>query len=578
MAKSRTKWILGVGCFGVVVVMGLVALLVLASFGAPSLPGRIVLGITLDGPITEVTVEDPFAQLLGEQPLSMRDLRKALIRAAEDDRVEGLRLRVDSFGGGLAGAQELRSLIARFQATGKWTAAYMDTAGEFSAGNLEYLVASSCEKVSLNPLGDVNLIGLSARTPFLRGSLDKLGIEPSFPGRKEYKSARFMFTHTGFTPAEEEMMGWLMDDIMEQLVGAVASSRGLEPAEVRHLISRAPFFGQEAADVKLVDELEDWGAFCERIEARRSTAARTVGLSRYLRSLPAEHGPKIAVITASGSIMTGESRRSFNPISGGEVMGAETIAKAWRKARELRGLKAVLFRVDSPGGSVVASEIVRQEMARTAAKVPVVVSMASVAGSGGYWITCGATRIVADPATLTGSIGVYAGHLNMKELYTDKLGITFGEMDRGANADLYGDLASWTPEQEQVIERMLDRIYNAFLERVADARGMTVEQVDELAGGRVFTGTQALERGLVDVIGGFDEALEETRKLAGLDPGAPVTLVDLPQPKPIWMQMLEAGRHDEEALDTTSASLRQWLQTGVVQTPGTVWMPPIWIR
>jgi len=208
----------------------------------------------------------------------------------------------------------------------------------------------------------------------------------------------------------------------------------------------------------------------------------------------------------------------------------------------------------------------------------VVVSMASVAASGGYWITCGATRVVADPATLTGSIGVYSGHLNMSKLYTEKLGITFGEMDRGANADLYGDLASWTPEQEQVIERLLDRAYGVFVGHVADARGMTVEQVDEVAGGRVFTGSQALERNLVDVLGGFEEALDEARKLAGLDPGSAVTLVDLPEPKPLWMRMLESGRHDEEAMASASASVHQWLETGTVQTPGMAWMPPIWIN
>ncbi len=208
MAKARTVF-LGAGCL--LVLLGVIIMAVLVrGLSTPSLPGEIVVTLRLAGPIAEVTAEDPLAELMGDQPTSMSNLRRALNRAAEDDRVRGLRLRIDSIGGGFATAQELRSLIARVGAAGKWTAAYMDTAGEFMPGNLVYYVASACDEVVMNPQGDLNLIGLSARSPFIKGTFDKLGIQAEFPGRGAYKTARFMYTKTGFTPEQEEMTGWLI--------------------------------------------------------------------------------------------------------------------------------------------------------------------------------------------------------------------------------------------------------------------------------------------------------------------------------------------------------------------------------
>jgi protease-4 len=572
--SKRRSWILGVGCLVLLVGAGLI-LVALNAAMTPGLPKQFVLGIKLDRPIVEVAAEDPFAELTGGKPISLRNLRDALVRAADDERVMGVRLRVDSYGGGLAAAQEIRSLIARVQAAGKWTAAYMDTAGEGTPGNLEYYVAAACDEISLNPLGDINLIGLSARSPFIRGSFDKLGIQPEFRGRGDYKSARFMYTKTDFTPAHREMMEWLLDSIMDQLVTGIASNRGLEADAVRNLIDQAPFLGQEAVDVKLVDHIESWGELNDRLEEKLGSELRVIGPNTYLtRMKAAQKGPKIAVVTAIGGIMRGKSRKSYNPVLGGDIMGSETISKAWQDVRELDGVKAAIFRVDSPGGSAVASEVIRQEMIRTAAEIPIVVSMSNVAGSGGYWVTCGSNRIVADPATITASIGVYTGHINTDKLWSDKLGVTFGRIDRGANANIWGDLESWTDAQRAVIDRELDRIYDEFVERVAASRSMSKEDVDAIGRGRVFTGAQALERGLVDVLGGFDEALDEARKLAGLEPGAKVRLVNFPKVKPLWQQLLEQQSNEEAAV----RQVREMWESGVVQTPGVLWMPPIYVR
>jgi len=575
MAKTRT-WFLGAGCL--LVIFGTVILAVLVrGLSTPSLPKDIVLSLRLAGPIAEVTADDPLAGLMGEEATSLRDLRRALVQAAEDDRVRGLRVRVDSLGGGIATVQELRSLIARVGAAGKWTEAYLETAGEFAPGNFVYYLASVCDQVVMNPQGDLNLIGLSSRTPFVRGTFDKLEIRPEFPGRGDYKTARFMYTQRDCTTAHREMTEWLLGSIMDQLVEGVGEGRGLDPDAVRNLVDRAPFLGQEAMDAGLVDRLEHWGSFTDRL-GEREPGAKVVSVGSYLkRHKPVTRGPKIAVVTAVGTIMRGTSTESVNPLSGGTVMGSDTIAKAWRDVRKTKGVKAVVFRVDSPGGSALASEIIRQEMIRTAEELPVVVSMSNVAGSGGYWISCGAQRIVADPATITGSIGVLAGHLNMNDFWAQKLGVTYGRLDTGANANIYGSLEDWTDEQRAVVDRLLDRIYDDFVERVSSSRQMTPEAVDAIGRGRVFTGAQALENGLVDVLGGFDQALIEAKKLAGIDPGAKVQLVEFPRVQPWWRQ-IGRKKSDEVALRAAMETLERWVREGGVEVPGAVWMPPIEIQ
>lgn len=576
MAKARTVF-LGAGCLLVFLGVIIFAMLV-RGLSVPSLPDEMVVSLRLAGPIAEVTAEDPLSELMGDQPTSMSNLRKALTRAAEDDRVRGLRLRIDSIGGGFATATELRTLIARVGAAGKWTAAYLDTAGEFAPGNLVYYVASACDEVSMNPQGDLNLIGLSSRTPFIRGTFDKLDIQAEFPGRGDYKTARFMYTETGFTPAQREMTEWLIDSLMERLTGDIASSRGLSAEEVRSLIDRAPFLGDEAVEAGLIDRLENLGEFDDRLE-ERAPDARSVGVRAYLhQGRFAPRGSKIAVVTAVGSIMRGSSGESFNPLFGGQVMGADTISNAFKDVRETAGIEAVVFRIDSPGGSAVASEIIRQEMVRTALEVPVVVSMANVAGSGGYWITCGAQRIVAEPVSLTGSIGVFAGHLNTSGFWSGKLGVTYGRIDEGANANIYGDLENWTDEQRAIVDRMLDRIYDDFVARVAASRGMTPEAVDAIGRGRVFTGVQAVENGLVDVLGGFDVALAEAKRLADIDADAEVELVQFPRPVPWWQELTRKRGSDQVALEAKVDFLQNWITSGTLDTPGVVWMPPILIQ
>ncbi|HHQ49030.1 MAG TPA: signal peptide peptidase SppA, partial [Acidobacteria bacterium] len=445
-------------------------------------------------------------------------------------------------------------------------------------GNVVYYVASACDEISLNPAGDVNLIGFSVRSPFIRGTLDKLEIKPEFPGRGAYKTARFMYTKKDFTPEAREMMTWLIGSLEDQLVNGVASRRKLEPATVREIMDRGPLSADEALKAGLVDDLEDWYAFSDRLKKKAGNDLDFVSLDAYLKAhQPPSMGPRIAVITAVGAIARGRSGRDANPLFGGERMGSDTIAAAWRKVRKTSSIKAVVFRIDSPGGSAVASEIIRQEMERTAKKIPVVVSMSNYAASGGYWITCGARKIIADPATLTASIGVFGGHLNMDGFWRDKLGITFGRLDSNRNSAIYGGLEDWTDEQRAIVNRMLDRIYGRFTKLVAASRKMTPEQVDAMGEGRVFTGQQALDKGLVDGLGGFDEALAEAKKLAGISPETAVRLVDYPRPEPWWRRVLERGSGEDSTRQALTELEKAW-RTGALATPGAVWQPPIYVR
>ncbi|HPA80076.1 MAG TPA: S49 family peptidase [Thermoanaerobaculales bacterium] len=238
MARVRTL-LLGVGCL-LVLLAGLIAALVALGLSSPTLPKQVVLAVNLSGPLPELAAQDPLARFGGGAPVSLRELHAALGEAAHDERVVGLRVHVDSYQGGFATTQEIRSLVTEVSAAGKWTASYLDTAGEFAPGNSAYYLASACDEVSLNPAGDVNLIGLSARSPFLRGTLDKLGIEPEFPGRGDYKTARFLYTERDFTPAHREMIGWLVDSLMGQMVGDIAASREMAPDQVRGSSTERP--------------------------------------------------------------------------------------------------------------------------------------------------------------------------------------------------------------------------------------------------------------------------------------------------------------------------------------------------
>ena len=571
---SRSKAWVAVGAVLIVLGIGLLAIVLGTRYATRHVPGNTLLVVSISGPIPEMTADSPFGELFGPRVVSRQDLRDGLVQAASDPRVQKVVVKVGDLEAGFATIQEIHGLLQKVRKAGKETYAYLDTAGEFSPGNAQYVLASACKKVVLNPLGDINLTGLAVRSPFIRGTLDKLEIEPDFPGIGDYKTARFFYTQKDFTPAHREMMQWLLDSITRQMVAGIASGRGMDPKQVERLVQGGPYVGPDALRVKLVDELNDWQAFLEENTTHPDRSLERLSLRRYLRAgRPDRSGTEIAVVVAEGTILRGESGYSPVPVFGGDVMGSETIARAFQQVRD-SGAKAVIFRINSPGGSAVASEIIRAEMVRTAKKIPVVVSMGDVAASGGYWITCGAKRIVADPGTITASIGVLTGHLAMSRFWEDKLGITWGKLDGAPNAAIYGSLDPWTAEQRAAVQKFLDRIYDRFLNNVSASRNIPREAVDAIGRGRVFTGEQAKDRGLVDTVGGFDEALAAARELAGLRPDAPVELTFYPKARSVWQRLLERS---DDAEARMQAMLREVL-AGRSITPGPVWLAPIQVQ
>jgi protease-4 len=426
---------------------------------------------------------------------------------------------------GLAQAQELQEAVRDLRDHGKLTVAWAETFGELGNGSAAYCLATSFEEVWLQPSGDVGFTGPATEVPFLREALDKAGVMLQVAQRHEYKNAANTFTEREFTAAHREAAERVVSSVAEQLVAMVAANRGLDPAAVRQLMDRAPLLAQEALDGGLVDHLGYRGDVYEAVRARAGADAVLRYVARYgrprLAGLPARVAAAptetVALVHVTGPIHLGRSRH--RPL-GGASAGAETVTAALRSATRADDVRAVVLRVVSPGGSYVASDSIWREVAATRrAGKPVVVSMGDVAASGGYFVAMGADAIVAEPGTLTGSIGVFSGKPVVGGL-ADRLGIGHDAVAAGRHALMFSPLRAFTDEEWDRLNAWLDRIYDDFTAKVADGRGLSREQVHEVARGRVWTGADARERGLVDELGGLGTALALARERAGLAPSA----------------------------------------------------------
>jgi protease-4 len=494
----------------------------------PVIAGSTVLYLELGHGLAEASPSDPYARLFLEETASLRDVLDALQRAGDDARIKGVFARIAGDEMATASVQELREAIAAFRAKGKFAVAFADTFGEFSAGNRAYYLATAFDEIWLQPLGAVGLTGLRLESPFFRGTLDKLGIVPRLDHRSEYKSAMNTVTDTAMGAAQREEYTAIVASIFGQILRDVAAARHIDEAALGAIVDGGPYQAKEAEGLRLVDHL---GYRDEALAAARMRAGGTAALLRPLPYLdragrPNQEGPTIALILGTGVIQRGESTE--NPLSGSGVLGAESVAHAFRTALADPTVRAILFRIDSPGGSAVASETIWRETVRAReANIPVIVSMGDVAGSGGYYIAAAADKIVAQPATLTGSIGVVAGKMIVGGLW-DRLGVTWGTVEQGANAGMFSTLEDYTPAGERHFQGFLDTVYAGFKERVGAGRRLDASAVESVARGRVWTGEDAKSRGLVDALGGYDTALRLARIAAHLDADAPITLKTYP--------------------------------------------------
>ncbi|MCA2249239.1 signal peptide peptidase SppA [Mycobacterium intracellulare] len=505
-------------------------------------PNGCVLELDLRSMPPETSGFDPLAMITGaSRPASLRDTVSAIYRAAEDPRVAGLIARVQLTASPSAAVQELREAIVAFTAA-KPSLAWAET----YPGTLSYYLASAFGEVWMQPAGSVGLIGFASNATFLRDAFDKAGIEAEVVARGEYKSAANRFTEHGFTEAHREAVTRMLESIREQAWEAVGTSRKLDSAALDALADRAPLLREEAVSSGLVDRIgfrdEAYDRIAELVgvkEVSEENAPPRLYVSRYagaarsrlIPPAPSVPGrrpkPTVAVINVDGTIVDGRGGPQFLPF-GTSTVGSDTIAPALREAAADDSVSAIVVRVNSPGGSVTASETLWREVkkARKRGK-PVVASMGSVAASGGYYVAVAADAVVASPATITGSIGVLTGKLVIRDLL-GRLGVGSDTVRTNANADAWAIDAPFTPEQRAHREAEADLLYADFVERVAEGRNLTKDAVDRVARGRVWTGADALERGLVDELGGFRTALRRAKILAGLDEDADVRIVTYP--------------------------------------------------
>ncbi|REF38117.1 signal peptide peptidase SppA [Thermasporomyces composti] len=479
-----------------------------------------LLELDLTAPLLETPPQDPLSAALARRRPVLHDVVEGLRIAASDPDVAGLVAHVGGHALSLAQIQELRAAVRRFAATGKVTVAWTETFGELGPGTLPYYLASAFDEIWLQPSGDVGLTGVVAEAVFLKEALGKLGVHPQLSRRHEYKSAADTFLASQMTDAHREAASRLAASAMEHIVTGIAECRGLAPERVRALIDEAPLSASDAKDAGLVDRLAYRAEVYEHLR-RRLGEVRLRFVHRYVRSKLMEprrvltrlaHRPVVAVVHGAGSIHLGRSsRRGLSTSIGSDTLGA-TLRRAARDPR----VRAVVLRVDSGGGSYVASDAIRHEVRRVReAGKPLVVSMASVAASGGYFISMAADSILAQPGTLTGSIGVLGGKVVVRDLL-DRLGITRDGVTEGRHAWMFSSYRAFSEEEWQRLEHWLDQVYDDFTAKVAADRGLSREQVEESARGRVWTGADAQARGLVDELGGLERAVEVACARAGV--------------------------------------------------------------
>ncbi|MEU4607056.1 signal peptide peptidase SppA [Kribbella sp. NPDC023972] len=484
----------------------------------------ILLELDLTRGVLETPPASPVAAFRARHVPTLRELVAALRKGARDDSVVGL---VAHLGGqrlSLAQVQDLREAVADFRTSGKTAVAWTESFGETGHGTVPYYLATAFDEIWVQPSGELAITGISVQAVFVRGALDKAGVIPQFGKRREYKTAADTFTEKEMTGPAREMASRLAESAYEQIVEGIAVRRRLDTARVRELVDSAPLPAKTGLEVGLVDRLGYRSDVYDELRKALGEPTRLLA-ERYIRrgprtlqdlrkQLPWPQKPVVAVVRVSGAINVG--RNSSSPL-GGSGSGSDTVGAALRAVADDDKVKAVVLRVDSPGGSYVASDAIRNEVLRVRSTGrPVVVSMGSVAASGGYFVAMPADVIVAQPGTITGSIGVLSGKGVVRDAL-GRIGISQQAVSEGENARMYSPQEEFTDEQWARLEETLDRIYKDFVAKAAQDRGLPEGQLESLARGRVWTGADAHARKLVDELGGFQHALTIACNRAGLD-------------------------------------------------------------
>lgn len=532
-------------CWMTLVVVGALACPAEAQTAKHATTTKKVVKLRLDGPVTEAPNDAAgvMAMLSKQKITTLYDCVKMIRRAADDKDVAGLALIIEEPEMSLAQVEELTRTLQAFKAKGKPVYCYMD-----QANNLTYAIAVAADHITLAEYSELDIVGLRAELMFFKGLMEKIGVEADMLHCGAYKSALEPFTRTEPSAEAAENINWLLDSIYSRWVQLIADGRKLSPEEVKKHIDAAPLDAATALKAKLVDDVSSFGAFAKMIRKQFGSDVEIVkdynkskepeidmenpfsGLmelfSRMTESKSPTKSSGVGLIYVDGAISVGKSDAdSF----GGQGAGSTTVRAAFEKAREDEHVKAVVLRVDSPGGSALASDIIWKAATHLAEEKPLIVSMGGVAGSGGYYVSLPGQTVFAEPTTITGSIGVVGGKIVWKGLFQDKLGITTTEFKRGQHSDLMSTNRPWTEAERAWMQKYMDQVYDQFKGRVTKSRGDRLKKnLDDIAGGRVYTGAQAIDLGLVDKLGGLSDALDFAAGKAGL--GSDYTVIPIPKP------------------------------------------------
>ncbi len=519
------------------IILSASVMMMIGGSGHAPMPDKMVVVLKLEKGLSEKantpSLMDPFPYL---QP-TVHQVIAQIDTAAKDTRVKGFVFSLKSGGINLSQAQELRAAIERFRATGKFTKFYTTSFADYGQGLSLYYLASAFDEVWMQPVGMLAITGVSMEMPYMRTVLDKIGATPEFLQREEYKGAMENFTDKQMSAASRETIEGIVTDYADQMVSAIAKDRKISKSVIQQYVDTGLMSGDEALKAKLIDRLDYGDVMIDEIDKTITGDADSeeeiyVPLDQYHHKEPVKGRPQVALIQAVGTIAPGTARETSGA-------AADDIAAALYEAAEDDDIKAVLLRIDSPGGSPSASETIRRGVLKVQQKgKKVIVSMGAVAASGGYWIAAPADVIYASPATLTGSIGVVMGKVSLAQLW-EKLGINWQGVSYGENSDMW---SMNEPLDAQGLARMnalIDDTYDQFLSRVAEGRKMTKEQARSVAKGRAWTGAQAKERGLVDALGGQTDALDHLARELGKKSRDDLEIVVMPREKPAFEKLLE---------------------------------------
>ena len=543
--------LLGVAFF--ISIIGFVSLYLL--FGRePSVPSNATLVLRVGGNLTEVAPADVVGYIRGVRMPTVRSIVDNLRKAALDNRVRGVLLKPTGFESPFWGkVQEIRDAVLEFRKSGKPVYAYVDYGGD-----REYYLATAADKIFLMPSAALDLTGVATYELFLRGTLDKIGAYPDLHHIGQYKTAVNTFTEKGYTAAHKEMDESLNRDLYEQIVRGIADGRKKNEAEVRTAIDDGPFLPENALKAGLVDDLAYEDQVDEKLRAG-STRDRIEGddYARVSASIGLNRGPRIAVIYATGAIVGGKS--GYDPLNGA-VAGSDTLIEYIRQARKDGSVRAIVLRIDSPGGSASASDAIWRELmlARNEkSDRPLIASMSDLAASGGYYIAMPAQVIVAQPSTLTGSIGIFGGKVVTGGVY-NKLGMNIESTSIGKRAEINSPARAYNQDELKKLQEQLQSFYDDFVEKVATSRHTTPEQIDALAQGRVWTGRQAKQNKLVDELGGLDRAIALAKQRAKIPADSGVEIVVYP-PRKSFYELLS----DQLSGAGESAAVSAWLNASL---------------